>query len=120
MAAIALYAIGTIVFGVSQLFVVSFLGLLLVGAGDGISGIIRNNIRHLATPDNMRGRMVAINMIFYMGGPQLGEFEAGILAAAVGAPLSVVLGGVGTLVIIAVMAAKIPLLRNYTNEEEIL
>jgi len=120
LSAVVVYAIGTILFGFSHMFALSFLGLLLIGAGDGVSAIIRNNIRHLATPDYIRGRMTAINMIFFMGGPQLGEFEAGILAAAIGASSSVVIGGVGTLLVVAVMASIIPVLRNYENQDEIL
>ncbi len=59
---------------------------LLIGVGDSVSTIIRNTIRQLTTPDYIRGRMTAINMIFFMGGLQLGEFEAGLLAGMVGAP----------------------------------
>lgn len=114
IAGVALYAVSTIVFGFSKTFWLSFASLLLIGAGDGVSSIIRNTIRQITTPDYIRGRMTSINMIFYVGGPQLGEFEAGLLAAAVGAPLSVVVGGVGTLLILALVAIKIPILRNYS------
>ncbi len=113
--AIIFYALGTIVFGLSHWFLLSIAALLVVGAGDSVSTILRDIIRQASTPDNLRGRMVAINMMFYMGGPQLGEFEAGTVAALVGAPLSVVIGGIGTLVVVAWIAAKIPLLRNYEN-----
>ncbi|OGH42272.1 MAG: hypothetical protein A3H79_01705 [Candidatus Levybacteria bacterium RIFCSPLOWO2_02_FULL_36_8b] len=117
IAGVALYAVSTIIFGFSKTFWVSFVSLLLIGAGDGVSSIIRNTIRQITTPDYIRGRMTSINMIFYMGGPQLGEFEAGVLAAAIGAPLSVVVGGVGTLLILALVAIKIPILRNYSGEK---
>ncbi len=113
--AIIFYALGTIVFGLSHWFPLSIAALLLVGAGDSVSTILRDIIRQASTPDYLRGRMVAINMMFYMGGPQLGEFEAGAVAALFGAPLSVVIGGIGTLVIVAWVAAKLPLLRNYEN-----
>jgi hypothetical protein len=53
-----------------------------------------------------------------MGGPQLGEFEAGLLAGAVGAPLSVIIGGVGTLIVAGIMAVKIPVLRNFSGENQ--
>ncbi|MDO8583162.1 MAG: MFS transporter [bacterium] len=111
---VALYGIATVIFGFSKTLWLSFICLLLIGAGDGISSIIRNTIRQLATPDYIRGRMTSINMIFFMGGPQLGEFEAGILASAVGAPMSVVIGGVGTLLILGLISVKIPILRNYS------
>ena len=68
------------------------------------------------TPDHIRGRMTAINMMFHMGGPRLGEIEAGIVAGLFGAPISVVIGGIGTLVVIAVMATTIPQLRTYKDE----
>lgn len=117
--AVSAYALGTILFGISKNFLFSLIGLLIIGAGDSISTIIRNTIRQLTTPDSIRGRMTAINMIFFMGGPQLGEFEAGLLAAAIGAPLSVVVGGVGTLIVIGIIAAKITVLRNYDTHESL-
>ena len=113
LAAVAVYALGTIIFGFSKSFILSCLALFLIGAGDSVSTIIRNTIRQLNTPDNMRGRMVAINMVFFMGGPQLGEFEAGLLAAYIGAPLSVVIGGIGALLVVTVIGIAIPKLRNY-------
>lgn len=112
---VSLYAIGTVIFGISKFFPLSLLALLIIGAGDSISTIIRNTIRQLATPDNIRGRMTSINMIFFLGGPQLGEFQAGLLAAYLGAPLSVVIGGVGALVIVGIIAITIPTLRKYNN-----
>lgn len=111
LTAVAFYGLGTIIFGLSKVFLLSFVGLLIVGAGDSVSTIIRNTIRQLETPDYIRGRMTSINMIFFMGGPQLGEFEAGLLAAATTAPISVVVGGIGTLIVVAAMAAAIPVLR---------
>ncbi len=114
--AISVYAIATVAFGFSKLYLLSLAMLFLVGAGDSISTIIRNIIRQLTTPDAIRGRMTSINMIFVMGGPQLGEFEAGALAALVGTPFSVVLGGLGTLLVVGIVATGIPALRNYTHE----
>lgn len=114
LVSVAVYALATILFGFSRVFFVSFIALFLVGAGDSISTVIRNTIRQLSTPDYIRGRMTAINMIFFMGGPQLGEFEAGALAAVVGAPISVAIGGIGTLIVVGIVAATIPVLRKYT------
>ncbi|HEY0545466.1 MAG TPA: hypothetical protein VGC91_08835, partial [Pyrinomonadaceae bacterium] len=67
-------------------------------ASDTVSTVLRQTIRQLVTPNYLRGRMTSVNMIFFMGGPQLGEMEAGALAAAIGAPLSVVTGGIGCLI----------------------
>ena len=75
--------------------------LALAGAADTVSTVIRQTIRQLITPDRLRGRMTSVNMIFFMGGPQLGELEAGLVAAAAGAPFSVVLGGVCCLAAVA-------------------
>lgn len=110
---ISAYAVGTILFGLSKNLYLSLFALFVVGAGDSISTIIRNTIRQLQTPDYIRGRMTSINMIFFMGGPQLGEFEAGSVAALIGAPLSVITGGIGTLIAVGLVAYLIPRLRNY-------
>ncbi|MBI4078818.1 MAG: MFS transporter, partial [Candidatus Levybacteria bacterium] len=91
--AVSFYGLATALFGVSRIFWLSIVALMLVGAGDSVSVIIRNTIRQLSTPDYIRGRMVSVNMIFFLGGPQLGEFEAGMLAALMGAQMSVVTGG---------------------------
>ena len=64
--------------------------------------------------------MTSINMIFFMGGPQLGEFQSGLMAAFIGAPLAVALGGVGTLVVVGIMAYAVPTLRRYDNHTTIL
>jgi MFS family permease len=77
LAAIGLFSLGTIVFGISRVFWITFCALALTGAADMVSTVIRNTARQLQTPDSLRGRMVSLNMIFFMGGPQLGEFEAG-------------------------------------------
>ena len=95
---VAVFGAATIAFGVSRVFWVSLLMLALAGAADTVSTILRQTIRQLSTPNNLRGRMTSINMVFFMGGPQLGEVEAGTVAALIGAPLSVVIGGVGCLV----------------------
>lgn len=110
------YAVGTILFGISTNYFLSLLALVIVGAGDGMSSVIRNIIRQMATPDYIRGRMTAINQIFYTGGPRLGEVEAGLLAGFVGAPLTVVIGGIGTLIVVAVMGITVPLLRKYKEQ----
>ena len=111
---VCLYGISTLLFGISRSFYLSLLFLFLTGVGDVISSIIRNTIRQMSTPDHLRGRMVSINMLFFYGGPQLGETEAGVAAAMFGAPISVVIGGVGTILAASFMALLVPRLRNYS------
>jgi MFS family permease len=111
--AVAIYGLATVAFGLSRTFSLTLLCLALSGAADTVSMVIRQIVRQLATPDHLRGRMTGVNMVFFMGGPQLGELEAGLLAGAWGAPLSVVTGGVGCLVAVAWVAARTPQLRAY-------
>ncbi|MFL6211553.1 MAG: MFS transporter [Pyrinomonadaceae bacterium] len=118
LTSIAAYGVATILFGWSHLFWLSCLMLAFVGAGDTVSTVLRQTMRQLVTPDRLRGRMTSVNMIFFMGGPQLGELEAGLLAAAVGAPLSVVIGGAGCLVGVLVAAFKARALLNYRLPEQ--
>jgi MFS family permease len=113
--AVAGYGVATIVFGLSRSFWLSFACLALTGATDIVSLIIRNIIRQLETPDRLRGRMTGINMVFFRGGPQLGELEAGVMANWLGAAFSVVSGGVGCLVAVAWVAATTPALRHYES-----
>ena len=87
--AVVAYGLATVAFGASHLFWLSWLALALVGAADSVSTILRQTIRQLVTPDRLRGRMTSVNMIFFMGGPQLGELEAGLAATWLGAPWSV-------------------------------
>jgi MFS family permease len=112
---VAIFGLATIVFGLSRNFWLSMLALGVTGASDTVSAMIRNLIRQLKTPDAMRGRMTGINMMFYMGGPQLGEFEAGLLARATSAPFSVVFGGVVTLGVVIGAALRWPFLREFEN-----
>lgn len=115
--AVILYGISTIAFGLSKTIPLSLLFLVLVGFGDMVSTIIRNTIRQMVTPDHLRGRMASIMRMFVQGGPNLGEIEAGFLAKAIGAPASVVVGGVGVILITSLVALKIPTLRKYQGKE---
>src|SRR3954463_15370978 len=110
------YGAATVVFGISRSFWVTFACLALTGATDTVSMIIRNVVRQLETPDRLRGRMTGVNMVFFMGGPQLGELEAGAVANRLGAPFSVISGGVGCLLATAWVAASTPALRRYRRE----
>ena len=113
--AVAAYGMSTIVFGVSRAFWLTFACLAIAGAADGVSMVIRNLVRQLQTPDAMRGRMVGVNMVFFMGGPQLGELEAGLVAQWLGPVSSVVTGGVGCLIATGLLAAMTPELRRYAS-----
>ena len=115
LVSVGFYGLATVLFGVSKIFLLSVFFLMLVGAGDTVSTILRQTVRQLVTPDNLRGRMTSINMIFFMGGPQLGEIEAGVAATLLGVPVSVALGGIATIVLVALTAYKVPALRNYRD-----
>lgn len=118
--AIVVYGAATVVFGLSKNFALTCLCLALTGAADTVSMVLRNIIRQLTTPDHLRGRMTSVNMIFFMGGPQLGELEAGLVANAFGAPFSVVSGGIGCLVATGWIALKTPPLRRYRRDDPVV
>ena len=111
--AIIVYGLTVVGFGLSETFWLS-LGLLAIGgAADAVSMALRHTIRNLATPDHLRGRVAATHSMFAMGGPQLGEFEAGAAASLLGAGPSVALGGLGTIAAAAVVAVLVPEIRKY-------
>ena len=120
IAGVLLYGLATFLFGFTRSFFMSLVFLFFTGFGDVISTIIRNTIRQMSTPDHLRGRMVSVNMIFFFGGPQLGEVEAGVLAAAVGTPLSVSIGGLGTILVTLLIAYLVPKLRKYEGHDIII
>jgi MFS family permease len=106
------FGIFTIVFGVSRSLTVSLIALLLLGASDMISVIIRATLTQLATPDAMRGRVTAVDMIFIGTSNEFGQFESGVTAQWFGTVPAVVLGGIGTLVVIVAWAWLFPELRH--------
>ncbi|MDX6385205.1 MAG: hypothetical protein QOK48_2778 [Blastocatellia bacterium] len=110
---VAVFGAATIGFGLSRAFWLSLLLLAMAGAADTVSTILRQTIRQLRTPNQLRGRMTSINMIFFMGGPQLGEVEAGTVAALLGAPFSVVTGGVACLIAAGIALRTAKNLRKY-------
>jgi MFS family permease len=111
------YGLATVGFGLSQSFALSFLCLAATGATDTVSMVLRNIVRQLATPDHLRGRMTGVSMVFFMGGPQLGEFEAGLVANWLGAVVSVVSGGIGCLAATAWIAGTTPELVRYRRDD---
>jgi MFS family permease len=108
--AVAVFGLATVVFGLSTDFGLSLLALVITGAADSISVVTRTTLVQLETPDEMRGRVSAVNSIFIGASNQLGEFESGATAALMGPVGSVVLGGLGTLVVAAVWFRLFPAL----------
>ena len=108
MATVAVFGLSTVVFGLSNWFPLSFAALLAVGASDMVSVNIRSLLIQSATPDEMRGRVSAVNMLFIGASSELGEFESGLTAALLGALPAIVLGGVGTLLVIPVWMILFP------------
>jgi len=109
--AVAGFGVFTIIFGLSRSLTLSLIALVLLGASDMISVIIRATLTLLATPDQMRGRVTAVDMIFIGTSNEFGQFESGVTAQWFGTVPAVVLGGVGTLVVIALWAWWFPELR---------
>ncbi len=113
LVSVALYGVCTLVFGLSSSFWLSLLMLVGVGASDTVSMVVRQTIRQLTTPDEMRGRMTAVGMLFFAGGPQLGEIEAGVAAKLMGGPLSVAIGGLACVLMVGIVTLFTPRLRDY-------
>jgi MFS family permease len=120
LASIAAYGLATVVFGLSRSYALTLVALAATGLADLVSTVIRQTLRQLLTPDRLRGRMTGVNMMFFIGGPQLGEVEAGLVAslfasAVTGVTVSIVFGGVMTLLAAAVVAAATPVIRDYAQ-----
>ena len=111
--AVGIYGLATIGFGLSRSFPLSVALYMLAGAADQVSVVMRQTTIQLTTPDALRGRVSAVNMIFIAASNQLGAVESGFLAAATSATFAVVFGGVGCLLVVAATAWKIPELRRY-------
>ena len=110
--AVALFGVGTMVFGLSTSFPLSLAALALLGASDVVSMVVRSSLVQLQTPDDMRGRVSAVNSMFVGTSNQLGEFESGLTAALFGTVPAVVLGGAGTIMVAALWSWWFPKLRN--------
>ena len=106
--AVAVFGVATIGFGLSRWLPLSLLCLVVLGASDMISVVVRSSLIQLSTPDDMRGRVGAVNAMFIGTSNQLGEFESGVVAAWLGTVASVVLGGIGTLVSVALARRAFP------------
>jgi MFS family permease len=119
LASVAIYGLATALFGLSTILALSYFFFALTGAGDTVSTVIRGTLRQLLTPDRLRGRMTSVNMIFFMGGPQLGELEAGLVASVFGAPVAIFTGGLATFLLTLWIAYRYPRLRRYSGGREL-
>jgi MFS family permease len=117
LVSVTAYGLATTLFGFARTFLFAMLALALVGAGDSISTILRNTIRQIQTPDIIRGRMVSLNQIFFLGGPQLGEIEAGVVGQLLGISASIITGGIGCVIGVIWVTLHWPQLRRYSGEE---
>jgi len=117
LGSVVIFGAATVLFGLSRHIVLAWFALALTGAADGLSTIIRNTIRQLQTPDHIRGRMTSVNQIFFQGGPQLGEIEAGAVAQIFGAPFAIVSGGIGCIIGLVLVVWKWPQLMAYNGHE---
>jgi len=106
--AVAVFGAATVVFGLSTSLPLSFAALVMLGAGDMVSVVIRMSIVQLETPDDMRGRVGAVNSVFIGASNQIGEFESGVVAAWLGPVAAVVLGGLGTLAVVGLWMRRFP------------
>ncbi|RYE62126.1 MAG: MFS transporter, partial [Oxalobacteraceae bacterium] len=111
------FGLGTLIFGLSATPWISIAALMLMGAADMISVYVRETLIALWTPDEVRGRVNAVNMVFVGASNELGEFRAGTMAHAIGAVPAVVIGGIGTLAVAVIWAIGFPKLRKIDNLE---
>ncbi|TLN14697.1 MFS transporter, partial [bacterium] len=118
LGAVVIFGLATALFGLSRSFWLTLGALILIGAGDSVSTILRNTIRQLQTPDALRGRMISINQIFFQGGPQLGEVESGLVAQAFGPAAAIISGGLGCVLAAGLVARQWPQLKAYDGGEE--
>jgi hypothetical protein len=111
LACVFAFGVFTVAFGISHNFALSLAMLVLLGASDMVSVIVRHTMIQLATPDAMRGRVSAVNMVFIGASNEVGQFESGITAQWFGTVPAVVLGGIGTMLIVIAWSALFPALR---------
>lgn len=119
LVAVGVFGLATVAFGLSRSFWLTFAALAVSGGADNVSTVIRNTVRQIQTPDFLRGRVISVSQIFFLGGPQLGELEAGLVAQILGAPFAVITGGLGCLLAGAWVARRWPQLRRYQGDEPI-
>lgn len=115
---VAGFGVATVVFGFSRHFWLAWAMLFLTGFFDNISVVVRHTLVQLRTPNEMRGRVSAVNSIFIGSSNELGGFESGLVAQAFGPVASVVSGGIGTLMVVAAWARLFPALRRFDTLSE--
>ena len=113
LGAVGAFGAATALFGLSRSFPLSVLALAATGAFDMVSVVVRQTLVQVATPDEMRGRVSAVSSVFISGSNRLGDFESGIVAGLVGAPISTLIGGVGAVLVVLGTAALAPSFRKY-------
>jgi predicted MFS family arabinose efflux permease len=118
-ACVALFGLATLAFGLSRHLLVSLAALAVLGAADMVSVVVRSTLVQLATPEEMRGRVSAVNMVFIGASNELGEFESGLTAQWLGAVPAVIVGGLGTLAVVALWAWRFPELRRIHRLEDV-
>jgi predicted MFS family arabinose efflux permease len=118
--AVAMFGIATIVFGLSENFLLSLAALIALGASDMVSVYVRSTLIQLATPDAMRGRVSAVNGLFIGASNELGEFESGVTATWFGTVPAVVIGGIGTLVVVGLGLWLFPSLRDVDTISDVV
>jgi MFS family permease len=118
-AAVALFGIATIVFGLSTWFPVSLAALFVLGATDMVSVNVRTSLIQLSTPDTMRGRVSAVSILFIGASNELGEFESGVTAALMGTVPAVIAGGIGTLLVVGLWMKLFPPLRRVNKFSDV-
>jgi MFS family permease len=116
---VAIFGVGTIVLGLSRNYVVAFIAIMVLAGADAVSMFIRFTIVPLATPENMRGRVLALENVFIGASNELGAFESGVTAALLGLTGAIVFGGVGTLVVVGLWAVFFPALRDVDRFDEV-
>jgi MFS family permease len=111
------FGVFTVIFGLSHNLALSLVSLVLLGASDMVSVIVRHTLIQLATPDAMRGRVSAVNMVFIGASNEVGQFESGLTAQWFGTVPAVVIGGLGTIVIVVLWGTLFPSLRRVDRLE---
>jgi len=117
LGSVSMIGLSAVIFGFSRNYLLSLFALMLAGASDSVSSIIRSSIRQLHTPDKLRGRMTSVNQIFFMGGPYLGDVKSGFLGGLIGVPLAVALGGFACIFSVGWVNSQWPELRAYSGSD---
>jgi MFS family permease len=119
LVAVAVFGALTVVLGITLVYWVAFVSLVVLSGADMISVFIRGSLVPLVTPDEKRGRVLAVESVFIGASNELGAFESGMVAQAIGAPATIVLGGVGTLVVVGIWSFAFPSLRSIDRFEDL-